>query len=91
MQLLEGYLEDRGETIPSSERLSVLSALSFYASRDKDVDRSRRYTQMAQALEQSHSLPDDLVKVVEDAASTWDCAHWLRAELAVREWLATQL
>lgn len=72
VQLLEGYLEDRGETIPSSERLSVLSALSFYASRDKDFDRSRRYTQMAQALEQSHSLPDDLVKEAAAALQAGD-------------------
>ena len=72
VQLLEGYLEDRGETIPSSERLSVLSALSFYASRDKDFDRSRRYTQMAQALEQSHSLPDDLVKEASAALQAGD-------------------
>lgn len=72
VQLLEGYLEDGGETMPSSERLSVLSALSFYASRAKDFDRSRRYTQMAQALEQSHSLPDDLVKEAAAALQAGD-------------------
>ena len=33
--ILEGYLDSRPE-MPPSERLSVLSALSFYAARDKD-------------------------------------------------------
>ena len=91
--ILEGYLDSRPE-MPPSERLSVLSALSFYASRDKDFARSRRYSQQAQALEQSHSLPADLVKEAAAAVELGDqeslrriWARFLLQQRQIPSWL----
>ena len=78
--ILDEYLNDRAEMVPS-ERLSVLSALSYYASQDRDFAASRRYAQQAQALKQSHFLPDDLVKEAEAARASGDQAA-LRRVLA---------
>lgn len=91
--ILEGYLDSRPE-MPPSERLSVLSALSFYAARDKDFGRSRRYSQQAQALEQSHSLPADLVKEAAAAVELGDqeslrriWARFLLQQRQIPSWL----
>ena len=91
--ILEGYLASRPE-MPPSERLSVLSALSFYSSRDKDFTRSRRYAQQAQALEQSHSLPADLVEEAAAAVEISDqeslrriWARFLLQERQIPSWL----
>ena len=78
--ILDKYLRDRQGMVPS-ERLSVLSALSYYASQDRDFAASRRYAQQAQALKQSHFLPDDLVKEAEAARASGDQAA-LRRVLA---------
>ena len=78
--ILEGYLQDREGMVPS-ERLSVLSALSYYASQAHDFDASRRYAQQAQALKQSHSLPEDLVQEAEAARASGNQAA-LRRVLA---------
>ena len=78
--ILDGYLRDRAGIAPS-ERLSVLSALSYYASQDRDFAASRRYAQQAQALTQSHFSSDDLVKEAEAARTSGDQAA-LRRVLA---------
>ncbi|MGC6489335.1 MAG: hypothetical protein ACON4Z_16935 [Planctomycetota bacterium] len=93
VSILERYLDARQE-MPPSERLSVLSALSFYASRDQDFARSRRYSQQAQALEQSHSLPADLVKEAAAAVELGDqeslrriWARFLLQQRQIPSWL----
>ena len=78
--ILEEYLSDRDGLVPS-ERLSVLSALSYYASQGRDLASSRRYAQQAQALKQSHPLIDDLVTEAEVALASGD-------EAALRKILA---
>ncbi|MCK5943629.1 MAG: hypothetical protein KAI24_16725 [Planctomycetes bacterium] len=91
--ILEAYLDDKPRMAPS-ERLSVLSALSFYSARDKDFAKSRLYTQKAQALEQSHSLPEDLVKEAAAALETGDqeslrriWARFLLQQRQIPSWL----
>lgn len=69
--VLEQYLDDHPR-MPESERLNVLSTLSNYASRNGDLKKSGKYTQQAKALEQSHYLPDDLVKMAEAALESGD-------------------
>jgi hypothetical protein len=93
VSILEAYLEDKPRMAPS-ERLSVLSALSFYASRNKDFKKSRLYSQQAQALEQSHSLPDDLVKEAAAALESGDqeslrrvWARFLLQQRQIPSWL----
>lgn len=91
--ILEAYLDDKPRMAPS-ERLSVLSALSFYSSRNKDFAKSRLYSQQAQALEQSHSLPDDLVKEAAAALASGDqeslrrvWARFLLQQRQIPSWL----
>lgn len=69
--ILEAYLNDNPR-MHSAERLSVLTALSLYASRNNDFAKSQKYGQQAQALEQSHSLPEDLVHMAEAAVKNGD-------------------
>ena len=69
--ILEGYLND-SPLMHAAERLSVLLALSSYAARDQDFDKSRKYAQEAQSLEQSHHLPEDLVNMAEAALASGD-------------------
>ncbi|MFK7740481.1 MAG: hypothetical protein AB8H80_09155 [Planctomycetota bacterium] len=66
VSILEGYLADN-QRMPPGERLSVLSTLSYYASRANDAAKSQSYAQQAQSLEQSHSLPEDLVSSAQAA------------------------
>ncbi len=91
--ILEAYIQDKPRMAPS-ERLSVLSALSFYASRDKDFAKSRLYSQKAMALEQSHSLPEDLVKEAAAAIESGDqpalrriWARFLLQQRQIPSWL----
>ncbi len=93
VSILEAYIEDKPRMAPS-ERLSVLSALSFYASRDKDFAKSRLYSQKAMALEQSHSLPEDLVKEAAAAIESGDqealrrlWARFLLQQRQIPSWL----
>src|SRR5690606_9392424 len=64
--ILDRYLSDNPR-MHVAERLSILTALELYASRTDDYAKSRKYAQMAQSLEQSHHLPEDLVKMAETA------------------------
>jgi hypothetical protein len=69
--ILETYLQD-SPRMNAAERLSVMAALSYYASRNADFAKSRKYAQQAQDLEQSHSLAEDLVLVAEAAIKSGD-------------------
>ncbi|MEC9048673.1 MAG: hypothetical protein VYA51_11725 [Planctomycetota bacterium] len=64
--VLEAYLSD-GVGLPVSERLSALSALSYYASRGRDQTMSRRFDRAARALVARPGREDDLVRDVEAA------------------------
>lgn len=69
--ILEAYI-DSNPRMHSAERLSVYIALSSYANRNKDFATSEEYSRKVQALEQSHSLPDDLVLMAEAAIKNGD-------------------
>ena len=69
--ILDRYLDDNPR-MHAAERLSVLTALQHYASRTNDYAKSRKYAQMAQSLEQSHHLPEDLVQMAEAAIASGD-------------------
>jgi predicted anti-sigma-YlaC factor YlaD len=56
----------------AAERLNVMIALSMYAARNNDYAMSEKYGQQAKALEQTHYLPDDLVKMAEAAIARGD-------------------
>jgi hypothetical protein len=55
-----------------SERLNVLGTLSTYAARAGQYDKSRDFRQKADAIEQSHSLPSDLVADAQAALARKD-------------------
>lgn len=91
--ILERHLND-APLMHSAERLSVLLALSSYAARNNDFDKSRKFAQQAQALEQSHYLPEDLVNMAEAALKTGDqealrrtWARFLLQQRQIPSWL----
>jgi hypothetical protein len=69
--ILEQYLADNPRMAPS-ERLNVLGTLSTYAARAGQYDKSRDFRQKADAIEQSHSLPSDLVADAQAALARKD-------------------
>lgn len=69
--ILETYLQDNPR-MHSAERLSVMTALIHYSSRNNDFAKSQKYARQTQALEQSHSLPEDLVHMAEAAIKSGD-------------------
>ncbi|MFT4513259.1 MAG: hypothetical protein ACI89X_002807 [Planctomycetota bacterium] len=69
--ILETYIQDNPR-MHSAEQLSVYIALASYASRTTDFAKSEKYRQLAQSLEQSHSLPGDLVLMAEAAIKSGD-------------------
>ena len=71
ISILEAYLDDNPR-MHAAERLSVMNALSIYASRNNDLAKSLKYQQQARALEETHYLPDDLVKMAEAAVARGD-------------------
>lgn len=75
--ILEGYLADNPRMAPS-QQLSTYMALSHYAARNGDIARSEEFSRRANALEQSHSLPEDLVAEAEAAMASGDQASLRR-------------
>lgn len=69
--ILEQYLDESPRLSPS-QQLSVLSTLAHYAARNDDYKKAQQYQRRAEALEQSHSLPEDLVAMAEAAAKNGD-------------------
>lgn len=91
--ILEQHLAD-APLMHSAERLSVLLALSSYAARANDFDKSRKFAQQAQALEQSHYLPEDLVNMADAAMKSGDqeslrrtWARFLLQQRQIPSWL----
>lgn len=93
VSILEGHLNE-SPLMHSAERLSVLLALSSYAARAMDYEKSRKYAQQAQSLEQSHYLPEDLVSMAEAALASGDqeslrrtWARFLLQQRQIPSWL----
>ena len=93
IEILEKYLADSPRMAPS-QRLSVLMALSYYSSRIGNFTASQEYQRKAEAIEQSHSLPEDLVAMAKAAAENGDqeslrriWARFLLQQRQVPTWL----
>ena len=69
--ILETYLADTPR-MAQSQQLNVLMTLSHYAARMGDFARAQEFQRRADAIEQSHSLPEDLVAEAEAAARDGD-------------------
>ncbi len=91
--ILDGYLDQRPNMV-ASEKLSVLMALAHYASRKNDFKAAQDYQRRADAIEKSHSLPEDLVATAKAAAEAGDqeqlrriWARFLLQQRQVPSWL----
>ena len=69
--MLEQHLADNPRLQPST-KASVMNALSYYASRAGDWQRSADFQRQVDALKGSHALPDDLVQEAKAALATGD-------------------
>jgi hypothetical protein len=69
--VLEQYLVDHPRMAPS-QKLSVLQALGYYAASARDHDKADEYRRKADALDQSHALPDDLIAEAQAAKAAGD-------------------
>jgi tetratricopeptide (TPR) repeat protein len=69
--ILEQYLADSPRMAPS-QQMNVLLALSHYAFRVNDFKKAQEYEQRANAIEHSHSLPEDLVAMAKAAMASGD-------------------
>lgn len=76
--LLERYLTESPRMAPS-QQMSVFLALSHYASKSGDFKKAQEFDRRARALDQSHSLPEDLVAMAQAAAESGDQANLRRA------------
>ena len=91
--ILENYLSDSPRMAPS-QRLSVLMALSHYAARNGDIGKASEYQRKADAIDRSHSLPEDLVAMAKAAAESGDqqalrrvWARFLLQQRQIPSWL----
>lgn len=89
--ILEQYLSPR---MAPSEQLSVLMALAHYSARLGRIDAAQEYQRRADAIEGSHSLPEDLVAEAQAAAASGDqeslrriWARFLLQQRQVPSWL----
>ena len=89
--ILEGYLSPR---MAPSEQLSVLMALAHYSARLGRFEASQEYQRRADAIDKSHSLPEDLVAEAKAAAASGDqeslrriWARFLLQQRQVPSWL----
>lgn len=69
--LLERYLEESPRMAPS-QQMSVFLALSHYAANSGDFKKAQDYERKSRALDQSHSLPEDLVAMAKAAVENGD-------------------
>ncbi|MCB9877716.1 MAG: hypothetical protein H6835_08965 [Planctomycetes bacterium] len=90
---LEQYLQDNPRMAPS-RRLTVLTALSEYTARLGNFARSQDYVRQANAIEQSHKTPEDLVADAKAAIENGDqeglrsiWARFLLQQRQVPSWL----
>lgn len=91
--ILDKYLADSKHMLPS-QQLSVLMALSHYAARNNDFKRAQDYQRRADAIDGSHSLPEDLVSMAKAAAESGDqeslrrvWARFLLQQRQIPSWL----
>ncbi len=91
--MLEQYLAASPRMAPG-EQLNVLMTLSHYAARANDIKKSQQFRQRADALEQSHQLPEDLVAMAEAALKSGDqealrrvWARFLLQQRQIPSWL----
>lgn len=75
--ILEAYLQG-DPPLNAAQKLSLMTAISHYASRNNDFVKARLYAQQAQAIAQSHSLSEDLVQAAEAAVKSGDQASLRR-------------
>jgi hypothetical protein len=90
---LESWLAESPRMAPS-QQLSVMMALSHYAARNGDIGRSQDWQRRADAIERSHSLPEDLVAMATAAAASGDqeslrrvWARFLLQQRQIPSWL----
>ena len=69
--LLQQYLDASPRMAPGSQ-LNVLMMLAHYNQLVGKFDQAREYERRAQAIAQSHSLPDDLVAMAKAAQASGD-------------------
>ncbi len=91
--ILEQYLADSPRMAPS-QRLNVLMTLAHYAACNNDTKAAREYQRRADAIENSHSLPEDLVMMAKAAAESGDqeglrrvWARFLLQQRQIPSWL----
>ncbi|HEX6812173.1 MAG TPA: hypothetical protein VF384_11160 [Planctomycetota bacterium] len=91
--ILDQYLTDSPRMLPS-QQLSVLMALAHYAARNDDFKQALDYQRRADAIDQGHSLPDDLVSMAQAAAESGDqetlrrvWARFLLQQRQIPSWL----
>ena len=91
--ILDKYLADSPRMLPS-QQLSVLMALAHYAARNSDFKKAQEYQRRADAIDGSHSLPEDLVTMAKAAAESGDqealrrvWARFLLQQRQIPSWL----
>lgn len=89
--ILEQYLSPR---MSPSQQLNVLMALAHYSSRLGQFQQAQEYQRRADAIDKSHSLPEDLVAMAKAAAASGDqeslrriWARFLLQQRQVPSWL----
>ncbi len=93
IEILERHLADSPRMAPS-QRLSVLMALGYYSSRIGNFTAAQEYQRKADAIEKSHSLPEDLLAMAKAAAASGDqeslrrvWARFLLQQRQIPSWL----
>ena len=71
IRLLEQYLVETPRMAPSSQ-MNVLMALAWYSHRVGNLAAAQDYERRFKALNDSHSLPEDLVAMAQAAAKSGD-------------------
>lgn len=89
--ILEQYLSPR---MAPSQQLNVLMALAHYSARLGKFQEAQEYQRRADAIDKSHSLPEDLVAMAKAAAANGDqeslrriWARFLLQQRQVPSWL----
>jgi len=89
--ILEQYLSPR---MAPSQQLNVLMALAHYSARLGKFQEAQEYQRRADAIDKSHSLPEDLVAMAKAAAESGDqeslrriWARFLLQQRQVPSWL----
>jgi len=93
VSILDKYLADSPRMLPS-QQLSVLMALAHYAARNNDFKKAQEYQRRADAIDDSHCLPEDLVTMAKAAAESGDqeslrrvWARFLLQQRQIPSWL----